>query len=652
MMKYLLSIGFIFLSLSLSFSQNFSNRVDSLKSVSNKQSGDSLISTLGEISWEFRNSNLDSSFHYSEIAIKKAKEIKSLKGEASAYNSLANVFEAATSLDSAVFYHQKSLAISRRINDSLQMANSLNNLGIIFDLKGAYKEALENYFEALRIFESHESPFYKIPMIYVNIGIVYKKQKVYDKVLDYYKRALAIYQENNYVIGEVITTGNIGSLLLNMERYNESMDFSKRAEFLYDSLGYSRYVPYMRNNIAVAKDSLGFHEEAKADFQSSIKQFKDDNNLYELVNSKIGYGKNLMSIENFREADRQLSEALKIAIENDFKEWEYRSYKYLSESRASLNDYKSAWNYHKLYTIRKDSVFESDKTKMVFELETKYETEKKEKEILSQRASLAENELNLSKKNNYIIFLVGLAVVLILLGYLFYSNQRAKNRQLIKDNELQVALAEIETQNQLQEQRLRISRDLHDNIGSQLTFVISSLDNLKFGKKLPENIAGKLSQIGEFTAATIHELRDTIWAMNKSDITLEDLLARFSNYIEKANLAATNTLFSLNLDESIDMELSFSSLKGINIYRIVQEAFNNAIKYSKSERIELSISNDGNNMAFEIKDFGIGFDTTIDTLGNGLNNISKRAKEIGAKLDISSALNEGTTIVLQISKNT
>ena len=87
MMKYLLSIGFIFLSLSLSFSQNFSNRVDSLKSVSNKQSGDSLISTLGEISWEFRNSNLDSSFHYSEIAIKKAKEIKSLKGEASAYNS-------------------------------------------------------------------------------------------------------------------------------------------------------------------------------------------------------------------------------------------------------------------------------------------------------------------------------------------------------------------------------------------------------------------------------------------------------------------------------------------------------------------------------------------------------------------------------------
>lgn len=652
MMKYLLFVGITFLCLSSTFSQDYFNRLDSLKAVSKKQTGDSLISTFGEISWEFRNSNLDSAFYYSKKALEKAKEFRSLKGEASAYNSLANVFEAATSLDSAVFHHTKSLDISRRIDDSLQMANSLNNLGIIYDLKGNYKEALDNYFEALRIFESLESPFYKIPMIYVNIGIVYKKQKAYEKVLDYYLKALVIYQDNNYIIGEVITTGNIGSVLLNMERYNESMNYSKRAEFLYDSLGYSRYVPYMRNNIAVAKDSLGFHREANKDFQSSIKQFKSDNNLYELVNSKIGYGKNLMSLENFMEADRELSEALEIALENDFKEWEYRSYKYLSESRASLKDYKSAWNYHKLYTVRKDSVFESEKTKMVFELETKYDTEKKEKEILEQRASLAEKELNLSKKNSYILLLVGLAVVLVLLGYLFYSNQRAKNKQLIKDSELRVALAEIETQNQLQEQRLRISRDLHDNIGSQLTFVISSLDNLKFGKKLPEKLAGKLSQIGEFTAATIHELRDTIWAMNKSDVTLEDLLARFSNYIEKANLAATNTVFALNLDNSVDMELSFSSLKGINIYRIVQEAFNNAIKYSKSERIELSVSQYDHNLTFEIKDFGIGFDTKIDSLGNGLNNIRKRAKEIDAKLDINSVIDKGTVIVLQISKNT
>ena len=77
-------------------------------------------------------------------------------------------------------------------------------------------------------------------------------------------------------------------------------------------------------------------------------------------------------------------------------------------------------------------------------------------------------------------------------------------------------MAKIETQNKLQEQRLRISRDLHDNIGAQLTFIISSIDNLKFGfTDISEKLGSKLSNISSFTQQTIYELRDTIWAMNK-----------------------------------------------------------------------------------------------------------------------------------------
>ena len=64
---------------------------------------------------------------------------------------------------------------------------------------------------------------------------------------------------------------------------------------------------------------------------------------------------------------------------------------------------------------------------------------------------------------------------------MFYNQQKLKNRQLQKENELKDALIKIETQNRLQEQRLRISRDLHDNIGAQLTFIISSIDYLKYG---------------------------------------------------------------------------------------------------------------------------------------------------------------------------
>lgn len=78
-----------------------------------------------------------------------------------------------------------------------------------------------------------------------------------------------------------------------------------------------------------------------------------------------------------------------------------------------------------------------------------------------------------------------LTFIIKLIGFLVYNQQKLKNRQLHKENELRDALIQIETQNRLQEQRLRISRDLRDNIGAQLTFIISSIDNLKYGFNLP-----------------------------------------------------------------------------------------------------------------------------------------------------------------------
>ena len=108
------------------------------------------------------------------------------------------------------------------------------------------------------------------------------------------------------------------------------------------------------------------------------------------------------------------------------------------------------------------------------------------------------------------------------------KNQKMKTLQLQKENELKDALLKIETQNRLQEQRLQISRDLHDNIGAQLTFIISSVDSLKyaFADGNPR-LEDKLNNISSFTKETIYELRDTIWAMNKEEITIENKNFKF-----------------------------------------------------------------------------------------------------------------------------
>jgi signal transduction histidine kinase len=261
---------------------------------------------------------------------------------------------------------------------------------------------------------------------------------------------------------------------------------------------------------------------------------------------------------------------------------------------------------------------------------------------------LAEKVIEVHRKNNLVYGSFGLATLLALLGVLFYNQQKLKNRQLKKEGELKQALARIETQNKLQEQRLRISRDLHDNIGAQLTFVTSSVDNLKYGlKDADEKVSLRLGTISAFTTQTIYELRDTIWAMNKTEISFEDLQGRISNFIDNAGSAAEHVEFSFQVSEAIDASKTVSSVTGMNMYRIIQEAVNNALKYAKANVIIVRISlNDGDKNVIVIQDNGKGFDVQNAALGNGLINMKKRARDIEGTIEIKSMKDKGTCITL------
>lgn len=624
------------------------NRLDSLLQLSYKQEKMNLVKTLNEISWEFRNSNADSAIIYGNKSLKIASSIKNKMGIASAFNSIAAAYEAKSMLDSAEIFHLKSLDLKIKINDTLGLADTYNNLGILFDTKGNYVKALENYFSALPIYDKYAKDLEKEAMVLINIGIVYKKQKEYSKALNYYQKALKIYKEGNFKVGEVITTGNIGSLLLAMKDYEKSISYCETAKSLYDSLGYHRYVPYMLVNIAIAKDSLRNHESALQDYLTCIESFKNDKNYYELTHAQIGLAQNYLKTNKSKKALIVLNEALKMAKDNGFKELEVKAYKYLAQAEAQEGNYDSAYSYYGNYASGKDSLFESEKTQTVFELEMRYETEKKEKEILSQRAILAEKELDLSKKNSYILGLIGLAAILSLLGILFYDQQKLKSKQLQKENELKDALIKIETQNRLREQRLRISRDLHDNIGSQLTFIISSIDNLKYAYQLPEKLSSKLKIISEFTTTTIYELRDTIWAMNKNEIYLDDLMTRISDFINKANNNLENVTFSFDSETKLSAEIKLSSVGGMNLYRIIQEATNNALKHADAQHINIKMRLVEQELEISIEDDGKGFNQKITKIGNGLNNLKKRANDMGAKLLIDSAIDKGTLVVLKV----
>jgi signal transduction histidine kinase len=162
-------------------------------------------------------------------------------------------------------------------------------------------------------------------------------------------------------------------------------------------------------------------------------------------------------------------------------------------------------------------------------------------------------------------------------------------------------------------------------------------------------IKNHLTKISDFTKTTIVELRDTIWAMNANEFTFDDLSSRIYNFIEKAQSAKENTTFKFTVDERLKNS-KFSSLEGVNLYRTIQEAVNNAIKYADATEVLVQVQPNNDGITIVISDNGKGFDIDAIDLGNGIVNMQKRIEEIDGIFNINSEIAKGTQITISLNK--
>jgi signal transduction histidine kinase len=143
----------------------------------------------------------------------------------------------------------------------------------------------------------------------------------------------------------------------------------------------------------------------------------------------------------------------------------------------------------------------------------------------------------------------------------------------------------------------------------------------------------------------ISKLNDIVWFVNPQQDSLKKLVEKVEEYAETI-ASAKNILISASIPAKIEnVKLPMENRR--NIYLIFKEAINNAVKYSEASLLELSVQANETVVEFFIKDNGKGFDEKIIKKGNGLENMQKRADEIGAKLILSSKKNEGTSLLLQ-----
>lgn len=225
-------------------------------------------------------------------------------------------------------------------------------------------------------------------------------------------------------------------------------------------------MPYSLSNLAGAY-------LVKENYNQAILLLQESVELRFQLNDSIGLSENYTQLAKVYYTNQQLDTALRlfkqssdIARLKEYKQLEQYAYDYISKIYQQKNQADSALHYFKKQVELKDQMFTKKQEAKISELYIAYETEKKELEI-------AQSKLKIQRKNTLLYGAFGSAILLAVIGYLVYTQQRTKNAKLKKEMELKTALAKIETKNKLEEQRLRISKDIHDNIGSQLTFVIS-----------------------------------------------------------------------------------------------------------------------------------------------------------------------------------
>ncbi len=218
----------------------------------------------------------------------------------------------------------------------------------------------------------------------------------------------------------------------------------------------------------------------------------------------------------------------------------------------------------------------------------------------------------------------------------------------ISRNRYQKKLRRLEMEQEVQKEKQRLSRDLHDNLGSQLTWLSNTINQLERSQEEHQPMDKKLNQLKEGSNELMQTLRETIWIMNKEKIGAVDLFDKLVNHAAR-HIEAYPPL-QLFTEEIISVDLQLSSGQALQLFRICQEAITNACKHAQATLLNIKADTADDRFTITIIDNGKGFDLkTNNSSGHyGLQNMQERAKESNLDFKISSSQNKGTIISVSL----
>ena len=595
--------------------------------------------------------------------------------------------------DSALQFGKQALAIGRLQNDPAIIGKAFNRIGIVYDVTNVWDTALMFYDSAL-FYATRARDTITRASAYNNIGLVYWNQSFYDRATESFFKSLYLFEALHKDKGVANTYNNIGLIFMEQGRNQEALSYQKKGLQIREKIKDTQGINDSKLNIALLYTEIGPHDSSLFFFRQIIPYYEKTENHYALGtaytdltiyylehkiwDSALFYSdKSIHEYEliqsNYRVATSLLNKA---SIYNQMGK-AGKEIQTLIEAQKVLDDesplrtkskvlyqlamaYERQHNYRKAaqlfmeYKTQSDSLYILERDEKIEEINIKYQTEKREKELLREKAAnerlareKAQAEIRVYNRNKWIVGISSLSTIIILLVVAWQERKKRKiqaiSDALIIEEREKGLKAVFDAQ---ENERKRIAKDLHDGIGQQLSAIKMYFQNLtrRLIDQEPE-LKKDISKIDKMITNTGTDVRNISHQMMPKTLTELGLLDAFQDLLDncfqhtKTKYAFEHMGFSQRLPLTVEIAL----------YRIAQELLQNIIKHSGATQVDVHLIKTKTHCVMIIEDNGKGITGDAQSDGIGMLNINSRLQTINGKLNMESETGEGTTATIRIA---
>jgi tetratricopeptide (TPR) repeat protein len=498
--------------------------------------------------------------------------------------------------EKVIKYGRQALELSKKFGYDKGRAHALKNIGVGNYYLSNYDKSLEYYLNSLKIMENIEDKE-GISSTLNNIGIVYWKLDNYDKALEIYAESLKMMKELKNREGISRSLNNIGLIYITLKNYDKALEFFLETLKITKEIGIKNNIAYCLNNIGNIYWYLGNYDKSLEYYLESLKINEEIDNIYGIAGSTKNVGGVYLKLKNYDKSFEYLKKGLKLAKKTKAKDLLQNVYGGFYKLYYEKANYKKSLEYYKLYSEVKDSIFTEESSKKIAEMQTKYETEKKEKEneVLRKNNEIQNLEIirQTSIRNSFIV----ISLLILILVFVIYQRYRGKKRankmlsnknQQINDqkNQLSKTLAELrEIQKTLVEVAHRagmaeIATGVLHNVGNVLNSVKVSSQFLK--ERVEDSKVKGLEKVVNLFKEYEHDLGSYITSDERGKMLPKYLIKLVETLKEEQDIYLEE-LINLNtgishVEEIVAVQQDYAGVSGITEMILLTRMMDDVVK--------------------------------------------------------------------------